>query len=63
MPPNMTKRFLLTANVTFDADDIGDAFRKLAQHFACLADDMEDVRECESDLFASGNIEIKRSDD
>lgn len=56
-----TKRFVLTADATFDADDLLDAFRKLSEHFACLADGMEDIRECESNLFTSGGIELKRA--
>lgn len=57
----MTKRFALTADATFDADDLLDAFRKLSEHFACLADGMEGVRECEGGLLTGGSIELKRA--
>lgn len=57
----MTKQFILTADATFDADDLLDAFRRLAEHFTCLADGMEDIRECESDLLTGGSIELRRA--
>lgn len=53
------KIFKMTADVEFEADDIVDAFRKLSEHFTCMANETDDVRERESQLFIGGQIDIK----
>ena len=52
------KRFVMVSDIVFEAKDIDDAFRKLAEHFTCLADDSEGVHECDSQLIMGGIIEI-----
>ena len=50
------KTFMLKADTTFKAEDIDDAFLKLAEHFQCLHDRFSD--ECR-DIFLSGKVDIQ----
>lgn len=50
--------FRLTANVTFQAEDIDDAFTRLAQYFNGLSDD---GNECPQSPFDSGDIRVARA--
>lgn len=51
------KTFKLTADITFEAENIDDAFRKLSKHFKALCYDNN-----ENDLipFKEGSLEISK---
>ena len=46
----------LISDSEFEAEDLKDAFKKLAQHFAKLYNDPKGT----DDLFLGGNIELRR---
>jgi hypothetical protein len=47
-------KFRLKADAIFEADDIDDAFKKLAAHFQSIADDALN----DDQLIASGTLDI-----
>ena len=52
----MAKKFRITADAIFEAEDIDDAFAKLSDYFLYLTDtDLYDPQ-----LIESGNIDIKK---
>jgi hypothetical protein len=51
----MSMRFRIQADAEFEAEDINDAFRWLAEHFKALADDKEQER----DAGFRGKIDIR----
>ena len=54
------KTFMLKADTTFEAEDIDDAFLKLAEYFQCLHDRSGWIisDECRA-IFLSGKVDIQ----
>ena len=52
------KTFKLVANITFEAENLDQAFNKLVQHFQCLQE-LGEVDSTESDFQMVGTISLK----
>ena len=53
------KEFILRADIIFEANDIDDAFKRLASHFEALAND----EDSSLGIVKFGEIEIKKKDE